>query len=1211
MNKKVIYLTLAAVLGISTGSAQETRSTIFGRVTDPQNAGVVNASVIVTNVNTNTPMTLRTNDTGYYEADLLLPGSYRISVAAAGFKKSVRSGIVLPLSARVEVNVTLQLGASAETVEVTAEAPLLDATASVSAGGVMDNRDVVDLPIFNNSPLMMIKLAPGVQSSNNRRYNGVNALGGTADAHAVGGFTNYWSIDGVPDMGNGSQVAYMPYATTIQEYKVETQNFDASVGHMAGISIATMTKAGTNALHGDLTEEYWNQRWNGTPFFVKQAYFRSIAQAEASGNQALARQLRNSQQQPPGHDNDYGADIGGPVIIPKIFDGRNKLFFFFSFDGFDDRKTTGSANNNTVPTLQERQGDFSDLLAVNANKYQLYDPLSVGPDPARPGHFVRQPIPGNVIPKSRSINPVYDTYVKFLPAPNNLPASANLEPLNDYVDPSQPYNWFYEAYANRFDYDRSQKNRFFGRWNWLKYREDRQDWTHTTDRGLMTNGVNRNNLGLMADWVYTPSANTVFDVEGSANNFREGNILSPVALAFTPSAVGLPAYLDAKAGTNHALPVMSFSGYNTLGQAVPNWTHYEVLSIAGNAFHIRGAHTFRAGIDVRDHRRSGGDPGNASGLYSFDNAYTCREDDCLTTTGSLGYSWASFMMGLPTTSSIDTNATYATSNPYIGWYAQDNWRVSSKLSLNLGFRMEYEFGIKERYSRQIAGFDPTVTLPITALAEAAYARNPIPELAGSAFAVLGGSQYTNTNGVSARFPAGQLMFLPRIGVAYQLNGTTVLRGGYGIYYDTLNAQTLAPDQSGFSRTTSDPSSTNFGQTWLSGDPGGGISPMVDPFPVRSDGTRFDAPVGNALGLMAKDGSGWTFIDPNFKRARVQRWRVELERQFGSSMVVSLAYTGMRADDLRITRTLSALPAQFWAGGDTRNNAVASNLNQNVANPFYIGNFASLQTSDPVTYQALSSRAFFLSPTIRKNQLLQPFAQMNGLSESGPYGAEKAHSVEAAFRRRFAQGFTLSANFTGLYERDRDYYYNQFDPSPSWELTNNGVPYRFAATGIYELPFGKGRQWIHSTIPAAIVGGWQIAATYEWQPGPLLQWGNLFYNGDVNDICSGSRTLDQWFNTSNFVTSSAQQPAAFQARVFPTRIGNCRADGLNVLSGNVQRTFRIREKLSFQLRMDALNVLNHSQFNPPDLVPTDSTFGKITDNTSSTMRFILIQARLRF
>ncbi|MEO7142473.1 MAG: TonB-dependent receptor [Bryobacteraceae bacterium] len=1210
MPKTLMHFTLAAILAASVVTAQETRSTIFGRVVDPQNAGVVTATVVVTNTGTNTTMTLKTNDTGYYEADLLLPGNYQVSAEAAGFKKSLHSGIALPLSTRVEINMQLQLGQAAETVMVTAEAPLLDPTASVSAGRVMDSRDVVDLPIFNNSPLMMIKLVPGVQSSNNRRYNGVNALGGTSDAHAVGGFANDWSIDGVPDMGNNA-VAYMPYSTTIQEYKVETENFDASVGHTAGASIETMTKAGTNAFHGDLTEQYWNQRWNGTPFFVKQAYFRSIAQAAASGNNALAQQLRNSPQQPSGHDNDYGADIGGPVILPKLINGKNKLFFFFSFDGFDDRKTTGSANNHTVPTLPERQGDFSDLLAVSSSKYQLYDPLTVRPDPSRAGHLVRDPIPGNIIPKSRVIDPAYQTYLKFIPAPNNLPVSSKLEPLNDYVDPAEPYNWFYEAFANRYDYQLSEKNRFFGHWNWLKYREDRQDWTYTTDRGLMTNGVNRNNLGAMADWVYTPTASTVFDVEAGANNFREGNILSPVALAFTPSTVGLPAYMDAKAGVNHALPVMNFSGYDALGQSVPAWTHYEILSLKGNAFHIRGAHTFRAGIDVRDHRRSGGDPGNASGLYSFNNAYTCREDDCLTTTGSLGYSWAAFMMGIPTTSNVDTNATYATSNPYIGTYVQDNWRVNSRLSLNLGFRIEYEFGIKERYNREIAGFNPAATLPITALAEAAYAQNPIPELAGSAFAVLGGSVYTNTNGASPRFPAGQLMFLPRAGAAYQINSATVVRGGYGMYYDTLNAQTLGPDQSGFSRTTSDPSSTNFGQTWLSGDPANGVSPMADSFPVRSDGTRFDTPVGNALGLMARDGNGWTFVDPNFKRARVQRWRAELERQFGANTVISVAYTGMRADDLRITRTLAALPAQYWATGTTRNNTVASNLNQNVTNPFYIGNFASLETSDPVIYQALSSTAFFRSSTIRKSQLLQPFSQMNGLSESGPYGTSKAHSVEAVFRRRFSSGFTINANFTGLYERDQDYYYNQFDAAPSWELTNNGVPYRFAATGIYELPFGKGKPLVHAAIPAAIIGGWQIAATYEGQPGPLLQWGNVFYNGNVNNICSGSRTLDQWFTTSGFVTEAAQQPAAFQARVFPTRIGNCRADGLNVLNTNIQRTFKIRERFSFQLRMDALNVMNHSQFNPPDLNPTDSTFGKITDNTSSTMRFILIQGRIRF
>src|ERR1700676_3194256 len=221
---------------VAIACAQETRSVIFGRVTDPQNATIAGAAVSVTNADTNTVENLKTNETGYYEANFLLPGSYRVTVTMAGFKKTVRPGIELALNTRTEIDVALQIGESAETLSVTAEAPLIDAS-SVSSGRVMENRDVMDLPTFNNSPLMMIKLAPGIQASNNRRYNGVNGLGGTAEAHnigAVGG--NDWSIDGVPDVGNGYTAAYLPYSTTIQEYKVATQDFDASVGHTSGAS---------------------------------------------------------------------------------------------------------------------------------------------------------------------------------------------------------------------------------------------------------------------------------------------------------------------------------------------------------------------------------------------------------------------------------------------------------------------------------------------------------------------------------------------------------------------------------------------------------------------------------------------------------------------------------------------------------------------------------------------------------------------------------------------------------------------------------------------------------------------------------------------------------------------------------------------------------------------------------------------------------------
>ncbi|MDQ6704580.1 MAG: hypothetical protein M3Z85_01315, partial [Acidobacteriota bacterium] len=192
-----------------------------------------------------------------------------------------------------------------------------------------------------------------------------------------------------------------------------------------------------------------------------------------------------------------------------------------------------------------------------------------------------------------------------------------------------------------------------------------------------------------------------------------------------------------------------------------------------------------------------------------------------------------------------------------------------------------------------------------------------------------------------------------------------------------------------------------------------------------------------------------------------------------------------------------------------------------------------------------------------------------------------------------------------------FYYNEFDALPSWRQSNNGVPYRFTLTGIYELPFGRGKPLLRSGIGNAVLGGWQVAAAYEWQPGPLLDWGNIFYNGNISGISSGTRTLDRWFNTDDFEKDPKKQPAAFQARIFPQRIDGLRADGLNRLDANIQRTFKIKESVSFQLRLDALNALNHSQFDIPNLDPTSTNFGKITNNTSSTMRFLLIQARVRF
>src|SRR5438093_376744 len=443
-------------------SAQETRSMIYGRITDPQGSAVSSVAVTVTNTDTNTAAHLKTNDTGYYEANLLLPGNYQVQVDSPGFRRSVRGGIVLSVSTRLEINVEMQLGALTETVSVTAEAPILD-TSTVSSGRIMDNRTLMNIPVIGSNAMVLVKFTPGIQTGGVNNWLGLHSNIGNSD-YSVGGNVggNEWSIDGVPNDGPSRRTAYMPHADQVMEFKVETSNFDASIGHTTGVGVSMMTKAGTNGLHGSITEEHWQQRWNGTPFFVKQLYYRNIAAAEAKGDTTLADKLRAEDKQPSGHEHNYAGAVGGPVILPRIYDGRNKLFFFFNHNGFKDIRSEEPNNiNRTLPTLANRNGDFSELLSIGA-RYQIYDPLTVRIDPARAGHFVRDPLPGNILPPSRIVNPAYKSYVKLLPVPNNNPASPTQEPLRNYVAVATPLNFQYKAYANRVDYQHSARHRFFG-----------------------------------------------------------------------------------------------------------------------------------------------------------------------------------------------------------------------------------------------------------------------------------------------------------------------------------------------------------------------------------------------------------------------------------------------------------------------------------------------------------------------------------------------------------------------------------------------------------------------------------------------------------------------------------------------------------------------------------------------------------------------------
>jgi acylphosphatase len=1228
-----IRLSVGVVALLTLAFSQETRSMLFGRVLDPQGAAVSGATVVIRNAETGVSQTIRTNDTGYYEGNLLMPGQYEISAEMAGFKKHVRKGITLPVSSRLEVALHLEVGGLTETVSVTAEAPLLE-TNAVSTGRVIDNKSLMELPVMGNSALLLVKLAPGMQTGGVNNYLALHSNVGGSDytvSGNVGG--NSWTLDGSPNQGPSRRTAYLPYTDAISEFKVETNNFNAEIGQSTGAAVTMISKSGTNNLHGTATWQHWQQRWQGTPFFVKQNYYRRIAAAEQAGNKALADQLRATDKQPTGRSNNWGASAGGPVYIPKVYNGKNKMFWFFTYNAFKDVKVEDAAQfNRTVPTLRNREGDFSDLLLVanNPSRYVVHDPTTIMRDPARPNNFIRTPFPGNVIPRSRFANQSYDPYKAIYPLPNVAKAPTE-DPVNNYLASQTPYNWDYYAYSNRIDYQISDRWRVFGRWSINNFGpEDRADWVYETARGLNLNGLVRNNKGGNVDVVYTQSPTTLWNFNVGINQFREGNI-QPKALEYKPSSVGLPAYMDEKAGDRHLLPQMTMTDYSTASPAGYSvWTRYRMMTGKAQGTFIRGNHSLSSAFDFRSQFRTGGGGGNTSGNFTFNQNYLRRNDDTLTPAANLGLSWAALILGIPSTSSVATNDSFATNTPYYAWFVQDSWRMNPKLTLNLGLRMEYERGATERYNRMVGNFDPSAKLPIEAGAEAAYAANPIPQLPASQFQVQGGNTYVGVGGAPRELYNDELMWLPRVGVAYQLNDKTVLRGGYGIFYDTLNVLNYGPNQFGFSRNTNAIISNDFGQTWGSAtarypdsaNPSNYRSILNDPFPVRADGSRFDTPTRDALGSMAYAGRGFGFTDLDTRHPLQQRWQAGIQRQFGGNMVLTVSYVGTRAS--RISqfssqgnvpgRPLQPLPSQYWVSGLTRNDSAQRLMNENVPNPFYVGNFRQADFS-PQVWTDMNSNSFFTSRIIARHRLLRPYPNFTNLtnnSESSSY--TKTQEFQASFEKRFTQGWNLNISYTAMRLRDADIYLNEFDAGRTERMSNDGRPHRFTGTGIYMVPVGKGRKYLgnSSRLVDALVGGWQFSATYEWQPGALINWGNNFYYGsDVNDIKNVERTWDKWFNTDGFERVASRGPAAYHTRVFPTRISGLRQDMTNQWNANAAKNFKLTETSTLQLRLDALNVQNRSQMAAPVTDPYNTNFGRIVSQTSAVNRWLQVQARIQF
>ncbi|HWR50246.1 MAG TPA: TonB-dependent receptor [Bryobacteraceae bacterium] len=1252
MLRRDICVPALLLLAAATGWTQDSRGSITGRVVDPQGSVVPNAQVVITNTETNIVNRTATNETGYYEVNLLNPGTYSVATEAPGFKKTFRSSVQLQVGGRLDIELQLQVGQLAETVEVTAEAPLLDTT-SASGGRVIDRKQIVELPFSDMNPFALAGIAPGMQWTGQPEYRRPFDNGGTSAFNTSGAAgANEYSIDGMPVAGTDNRVGFTPSSEAVQEFKLETTSFDAATGHTAGAVINVMTNSGTNKLHGSLFDQHWQQRWNATPHVTRNSWEQSVASGKIS---------KDTPKQASGRSNDFGGDIGGPIYIPKIFNGKDKAFFYFQYNGIYQKKaeTTGSINI-TVPKAAWKSGDFSDLLAIDPTKHQVYDPRSAVK--RADGRVVRMPFADNKgIP---ILNPVYKAYAAFYPEPNNPPGIVSPEGRNNYYAAQMPKDERFNSIVNRYDFNVSEKQRLYGRWYWNHRLADEYDWTYETMRGLHANGLTRINKGGGGDWIYTFNANNVLDIGASWTRFAEGN-QNDVLTSFKPSDVGFPAYMDEKAGSWTSLPRIQFTG-DTPDTIQDVAGGYPVVGTRGTTAELRaqmttvmGAHSLKYGWQERRYYRSTAGPGDSSGRFSFNDAYV-KQMDNTNTQDRLALSWASFMMALPSDAiAIATNDSGYWGNRYRAFYLQDDWRLTSKLRLSLGLRYERDGGVNERFNRTLSGGFDWFYRPVFAeLVEKVYQANPlVPGV--SNINIRGGVPYLGADGhTTTTNPTHHWM--PRAGVVYQLTPKMVVRAGYGWYYDsrnvlnwTNNGPSNPGNQDGYSQGTSTTLTNDTGLSFCC-DSGAaaGLSatnnPLVNPFPVRANGTRFDTPYGNSLGSMIRQGRGWDIMPRDYNPAWQQRWRIGIQRELSGNMVVEAAYNGAYSIIPVMDKKINYLPEQYWWKGNTRNDAVANDLQTQLPNPFNIKNLASLKDTQPLFYNWMSTQGFFTGSNIQKQALLRKYPNMGSGDfrqdgGDGSTGGNLYHDLQLQFERRFSKGFQTSLMYTYSYGREQDWWMNEYDADPTWRPQNDIRPHRFVWTSIYQLPFGKGRKWVTSSPLQHIVGGWQLSWVYQIQNGSPVEWGNRFFYGDpetdlpkiLNSSESRSKDLKQWFDPSivwrgellpngkydttkdppsgfvGFEGRSNKQPASYTARIFQFhRSSWFRSDGIRNWDVKVKRNFQITERLKTSFDVDLLNATNHTNFAGPNTDPTSTNFGRVTEQRGLS-RIIQLNLRVDF
>lgn len=1129
-------------------AGQVTRATLTGRVIDPTGAILPNARIVIVNMGTGAKTIVKSNSAGVYTAPYLSPGKYSETVSLPGFKTYIHTGLILETEHTITENIVMQVGSVSASVTVTGGTPLID-VANADTGQSLTAAEVEDLPSNGRAPLGFAHLEYGAVAKGKHSMVQVRPFDNSAaDDFSLGGgasSSNELLLNGVPNMEDSGRTAgFSPELDAVNAVHVDEFSANAALGDTSGGVVNITTKAGTNQLHGSGSEYY-----SGSRPFTAEPYFTPAGKSV-----------------PSTHFSQYGATIGGPVVIPHVINGHNKLFFFYAYEGY--KGNSPATTITSVPTQAERNGDFSALLNYNSNN-QLYNPDS-GVLNASNGQVSRSPIPGNVFSNAGlSVNPIAAAYLKLIPLPNYTGPSAKPDGEDNFFASDPTANNYYSNEA-RVDYNVTSSDKAFVEFHRSHYDNSQSNIFNN----LLTGSTSTVDLtGGQVDNVkdFSPS----LSLETRLGFSRYVTFSGPSSLGQNPTSLGFPGY-EANDSTALALPYLTFSdsaSIPSLSGKPGNTEDFDDIQFFFSLDKTVGRHSLQFGMDFRVNKKSSVSPGNANGDFEFKS-----ETGDFVTSGNAGAaqafggSLALFELGLPTSGSYDVNTRFQYNNWYFAFFAQDDWKVMPDLTVSMGIRLEHETPLVESNNQMVATWNPALTNAVTAPALAAYQKEANPLLPASDFSATGGVIYA-TSGNRSAYSTPPMYFSPRIGFSYApgfAHNTLAIRGGFGIYVNPFTDY-YGGQSYGYSQTTSMITSTNNNLT--------PATTLSDPFPTVAN--PIVKPFGSALGINTNLGSSISYYTPNDKVQYTEKWSFDIQKQIVHNWLVEVGYLGAHQVHNFYTNNLSAIPLlPYLAHQATVDVALTKEMNASTPNPFY-GIIPGPQTG-------LNS-----SKTISVASLLHAYPEYSGVSEGLIPGASANFN---AFTFRLGKQMSRGLDFNFNYEYSRQLgFETQLNPGGplSYQETSSDFPNHASVTALYQLPFGHGRTFLHdSRVLDEVVGGWEITGIYQFLSGTPLGWGNVIYTGNWNDFDNNPHnTQGASFNTANFDKVSADQPNSYNYRTFPSSL--LRSDPTKDFDFSLLKDFTIGDRVVVQPRFDAFNAFNRPQFSSANTSPTSSSFGYVT------------------